>query len=322
VPWLERTGQGWIVRWRVAGRGSETGQSRPLKNRPAAESAARPAKGGTLPWAELVERWQAHHGQHESPRRYVAQGALLLRRLAAEHRWSATHDVRADAVSRVHAGGRRVLFAFLRWAELHQGQTIDRRALIPAKPPARKPERPLLTDAQVAAIQAKAEAVAAGNGALVHLIATYGHRAENLVRATVDAFDPAGWLTLTVKGGDRIRHPLLPEAVDLLRALAVGRAQSDPLFPSHLGRPFDSGSAFSSWFTHSLAGHGYYDLKRYAISRMLAGGVDAKTVASITGHRTVSLLLNTYARTNEDRQKAALLAIRGNGAQRRTAEKT
>jgi hypothetical protein len=71
-----------------------------------------------------------------------------------------------------------------------------------------------------------------------------------------------------------------------------------------------------------LPGGGYYDLKRYAISTMLGRGVDAKAVASITGHRTVSLLLNTYARTNESRQQAALAAIAGARAPGCPAEKS
>lgn len=55
---------------------------------------------------------------------------------------------------------------------------------------------------------------------------------------------------------------------------------------------------------------GIYQLKRRAISRMLAGGLDVATIASITGHRTPAGLL-TYARTNEDRQRAALAVLDG-----------
>jgi integrase len=61
---------------------------------------------------------------------------------------------------------------------------------------------------------------------------------------------------------------------------------------------------------------GVYALKRYAISRMLGLGLDPRTIASITGHRTVSLILDRYARTHEDRQRAALAALAAAGVPR------
>jgi integrase len=53
---------------------------------------------------------------------------------------------------------------------------------------------------------------------------------------------------------------------------------------------------------------GIYHLKRRAISRLLAKGIDPATIASMTGHRTPSIIL-AYARTNEERQRVALAAL-------------
>jgi integrase len=113
---------------------------------------------------------------------------------------------------------------------------------------------------------------------------------------------------MRVKSGDIHRHPLIPESITRLTALAKDRKSESPLFIGHLGKPWASGSDLSAWLCHSL-GCGVLALRRYAITRMLDLGLDARTAASITGHRTPSLLLNTYARTNETRQLEAVEKI-------------
>jgi hypothetical protein len=53
---------------------------------------------------------------------------------------------------------------------------------------------------------------------------------------------------------------------------------------------------------------GIYNLKRYAVTRLLSQGLDVATIASITGHRTPAVIL-TYASTNYEQQKAAVAAL-------------
>lgn len=94
----------------------------------------------------------------------------------------------------------------------------------------------------------------------------------------------------------------------------------------HKGRAWRSGGETAKWIPQcAKAEHdaavakgegreifsliGVLRLRRFAISGMIALELDGKTVASITGHRTVSLLLNTYARTSEKRQTAAVEAL-------------
>jgi len=101
--------------------------------------------------------------------------------------------------------------------------------------------------------------------------------------------------------------------VALLRKV-IGKRKAGPLLIAPTGKPWASGQHASAWFWHFVgAGVGIYQLKSYAISRMLAGGLDLATVASITGHRTPAVLLR-YARVNQDRQLAALRVISGDRA--------
>lgn len=308
---LARHGDGWRVVWREGGAGSKRHFSEVREDKNDARSdadlirarlvAAKELTAGRvrLPWAEVVDRWAATR----APGRY---------RLEAVKYFKAKPWVDTMAVTVAHAAGlpanwQRGLKSILRWAKRLLNQPVDPQVLdLPVTKPRRRPETPLLEDGVVAQVQIDADGWSPGTGALVHLLITYGHRAESLVRLTIDAVDmKKGTLTIPVKSGDVIRHPLLPETVARIRALAKRKG---PLFRNHLGVGWVDGAHFATWFNHTM-GFGYYDLKRWAISRMLAAGLDAKTVASITGHRTVNLLLNTYMRTNHTRQLAALEVI-------------
>jgi hypothetical protein len=159
---------------------------------------------------------------------------------------------------------------------------------------------------------------------LAHLVATYGHRPQSLAMLRVESVEltPAPRMKLPVKSGDTIRHPLLPETAELL-ARAIGKRKTGPLLLDPLGKAWTSGAKASAWFWHQVGADtgekdkekrkpaiGIYQLKCYAISRMLDLKLDLKTIASITGHRTPAVLLR-YARTNETRQLAALSALAG-----------
>jgi integrase len=266
-------------------------------------------KGGqakrAIGWHEVYTRWLA---QFKPQSRHFIESKRKIER--GTKAWRNTRDATPTAMGELPIGTARVVRAVLRWAELHLDQFVDHRALKVAPKRIRpKKVRPvLLSEDEVQRLVSLAAETGPGNGALVHLIAVYGHRAENLVRLTAANF-ANGNLKFRVKGGDEVRHPLLPTTLDVLKpVLGLGTPSGTPIFLNHLGKPWKDGKEFAAWFGHFF-GVGYYQLKRAAISRLLARGVDAKTVASITGHKTVSLLLDVYASTNEQRQAAALAAL-------------
>lgn len=150
-----------------------------------------------------------------------------------------------------------------------------------------------------------------------YLIATYGHRPESLVRVTcgdVRLDDRPPTIAMPVKSGDRIRHPLTAATVAVLRPLVAGRPAAAPLLLRPDGEPWANGDALAVYWYHQVGERvtpdrpGIYHLKRRAITRLLAAGQDPATIASITGHRTPSVIL-TYARTNDARQQAAIAAL-------------
>lgn len=312
MAWLQRHGRGWRVCWREGGierRGPilapKAVAAAALRQVEAEQAARRPVRRGeALTWEALCRRWQATRPVG----RYREQALQMLLRLP----WRTPGEVTAAAVAAQPPGRIRVIRSVLAYAD-GLGLPIDPRAARQRPPAApRRPEVPLLSDGAVEDLIARAEAWSPADGAIAHLIATYGHRAQSLVGLPAGGVDlEDGTITMEVKGGDRIRHPLLPATVARLRPLVEAAAgPAAPLFVGHLGKPWKDGRAWAAFFAHHVSGsHGYYQLKRYAITRMLGLGLDAKTVASITGHRTVSLLLNTYARTNETRQRAAIAAL-------------
>jgi hypothetical protein len=210
-------------------------------------------------------------------------------------------------------GQWRVAKACLRWARVYLRQPVDEAAI--ARRPQRRVSQPtpdLLTDLEVRKLVARAAQLGGDSGrALAHLVSTYGHRPQSLVQVRVSDVElgRVPRITLPVKSGDTIRHPILPETAALLRRLARGRAKDELLLRDPSGEPWAGGGKASAWFWHQVGeGVGIYQLKSYAISRMLDRKLDLKTIASITGHRTPAVLLR-YARTNETRQQRAIRAI-------------
>lgn len=307
---IVKHGSGYRCVWREGGRGSKRrfGKTHDTKKLAQADAdlvrARLLAEGDirnrvSLEWSEVVTRW----AKSRAPGRYADEAKAYLLKLP----WQSVLDASPAAVADMPAIWQRITKACLRWAERMLDQPTPRRVLaVPNKRKRTRAVRPLMDDELVAKVRLQAQGFGPGDAALVHLLSTYGHRAESLVLLPCSAYDPvARLLSMEVKGGHRVCHPVLAETHDLLSALQEGRAPGAPLFVNHLGVAWETGQAFASWFWHAF-GFGYYDLKRWAISRMLSAGLDAKTVASITGHRTVTLLLNTYARTNEQRQRLAL----------------
>lgn len=314
---LERTQGGFRVVWREGGRGAKRQKSKVYDTKREAEevrrsiayhrAASAPLIVGTpIPWQEVLDRFLASRASRTASHRTQAERTLTT--LAQSHGWHLAGDVQPAQAAALLPFHARLVRALLRFAADHLGQRVIPQAIAACRSPSpRRSPVELLTPEAIAGIQALADATSPGNGALVHLIATYGHRAESLISMSRSALEGHS-LTIRVKSGDTHRHPLLPATVSRLTALAKGLAKDDPLLVSHLGRPWADSREVAAWLNHQI-GVGVLQLRRYAITRMLAATHDARTVASITGHRTVSLLLNTYAQTNEKRQAQALEAL-------------
>jgi integrase len=240
-----------------------------------------------------------------------------LSRLIAARGWRSTADVTPSNAGALNVSQHRYLKAALRFAQL-LNQPVDPRCVrlpLPKRP--RKPLAALLTDDEVAALIARAARYSPFLAAAGHLVATYGHRPESLVKITCGDIDLAATpptIAMEVKSGDRIRHPLTAETVAILRPLIAGRPLASRLLLRPDGGTWASGDALALYWYRQVGENvtpdrpGIYHLKRRAITRLLAAGQDPATIASITGHRTPSVIL-TYARTNDQRQQAAIAAL-------------
>jgi len=338
MAYVEPTRGGFKVRWREGGRGSRLLTSRVFTSRDAADDyalrvaerlAARSRLGSIAPrlgLGEVLERWLR---SRLAERRVTPAGGAeivrLLRHLARARGWTSTGDITPAEVDRWRGdnGGRNArvgayLRAVLRWAGERIGQDVDPAALVALRPPkaARRP-RPDLPAAQLVATWRRQAARQSPHAeALVHCLASYGWRPVTAARMRVADVDLArGTVRLRgLKGtGDDLVHPLLPETVRLLRALCAGRRGDDALFlDPRTGRAFQERArhrgSITGWWRATIdsgVGRGVYQVKRLAISNLLALGIAPQDVALFTGHRTLSQVL-TYARTNEERAREAL----------------
>ena len=334
---LQRRGKGWRVIWREGGRGSKRHPSETFfdtiqatgrqlaedeRQRILVRLRARESLGNRtlVPIGEVLERWLlAVQTEKHAGDLYVEKSRATLSRLIAAKGWSTTADVTREQAGGIGRGAMRLLRAMLHHAETYD-QVVDRHLWhLPLPPRPERPKADLLTDAQVRKLLAEAKRW--GNETVAHLLVTYGHRPESVAQALVSDVDfKAGTIELPVKSIGavrRVRHPLLPETIALLKRVVRGRGPEEPLLLNHNGEPWGTGQAIAQWWYDSVGravlgansrACGIYQLKRYAISRMLARGLDVATIASITGHATPTVLL-TYARTNEQRQRAALTAL-------------
>lgn len=325
----------WRAAQRAGGRGSKQITTKWFDNKGDAISAQKAmerarlalvAPGMRLPLLDLVDMWETHQGERRQKRdaRYIKEGAAMMRRTIEAGEWGHTTDIaRLDVAPYAF----RLMKALLRYARDHHQQTVHASALI--KPDRERTKRkraalPSLED--VAHMVARAAEWAPGEGAIAHLVAVYGHRPQSLVQLTPSCLEfsyvghtPAdqppiqGWLSLKVKGGREVRHPLLPASLELLVPMARETPHGLGMFPSHLGKPWPLGRDFSSWFYKCVGDRrGIYQLKCWAITWMWAGGLDVETISSITGHTTDTV--RRYLRTNEEKQQAALAVISRPGA--------
>lgn len=328
MPWLDRTAGGWRVGWREGGRASPKRWSQVFGTKQEAADElvrvrahmATPVRSlAPMPWVEVVERYVAWRMKLGASTRYEAELRAALLTRSTRPPWETTRDASVATVEVLPVGTAKLALAVLRWARKRFRQPVDEDALgyeQPSRP--RKPEAPLLTDEQVAALLARAERLCLGGFGIGHVVSVYGHRPESVVPVPTHAFDlKAARYRLRVKSGDLHEHPLTTATVALLRRVLAGRPPDAPAFLGPTGEPWADGRSFSSWWHHQVGmpcrevapgQAGIKQVKGYAISNMLARGLDLKTIASITGHRTPGVLLR-YARTNEQRQAEAIRAL-------------
>ena len=231
----------------------------------------------------------------------------VLDRLIEETEWETTAACTAEVLDRWRLAARktgrgdnpiRYLLAVLRWASgTPLRQPVDAGCFtLPRMPRPQRPPSPLLTAAQVADVIAKAR-TAGGEpvAAIIEHLSTFGCR---LVVGNVNL--ATGTLThTTTKNGDGVTHPLFPEPVARCSRLVKDRQPTDPLFPSPDGDPWwlskrHAAGELTNWYrdrcadTLPAAQAGIYCLKDYAITMMEAAGIDDRTQALFTGHRSMS----------------------------------
>lgn len=332
MPYLEKRKGGHVVRWREGGRAAKLQCSPIYRRKDEALAKARelssqikarqPAViGEDLSITDLLERYRLRRESEGARALHIKRAVARVAALCTSQGWKSARQITPSAIQewRQNDGSPRagaMLRAVLRWGTETLDQPVDPRSLVALRPRAtrRRPKDPLPTAAQVAAWQAKADAVSPSCGALLHCLCTYGWRPITAADLTVGDLNlGTGEITTSVKGGDLVRHPLLAETIERLTPLVKGRKAKAPLFV----RPCKNDAAWEPDST--LAGSivrwcrdvldmKSYDLKRYAISRMLDRGLPPQTVALFTGHRTIGQVLR-YARTNDELAKAALVTM-------------
>ncbi len=353
MAYLEAVAGGYKVRWREGGRGSPLLASLVIANEAEAEderadiegrvnarraiSRSR-ALGPAMPLIDIAHRWSAAKlADRKIKPIYANRTVKLFRQLSKDLGWKTVADITPAEVDRWRLlnngkNGRlgATIRAVLHWAA-DRGQPVPEGtwvALRPARAP-RRARKPLPAAKDIKRWSKRADSISPDAGALVHCLATYGWRPITAAKLQVrDLNLRRGEITLRdlKGGGDDLVHPLLADTVARLRKLCAKREPTDPLFldprtgAAWMGED-DETHGMSEWWANHMDDHrGIYDLKRQAISTMLARGLAPQEVALFTGHKSLSQVL-TYARTNEERARAALAVIGGAGPAKSTAKK-
>lgn len=320
---IEKTGKRWRVRQFLDGKlrtvatcttkvEAEMVQRRTEETE---RARGRIQRGATLPLSEIITRWQNHKVSAGNDPLHTKATVDRMRSLIVERGWDTSAGVTPASASefRTNGGSPRAgakLAAILKWAGDHLDQFVHPKTLVVLRPgkAGRKPSPRLLSAAKVAEVERLAGLESANAATLIHCLSIYGWRPITAARMTVADFDPeGGTITCQVKGGDVVRHLLLPETITRMRWMTTGALPTDPLFRSPItGEAWKlvSTGNISRWSCRHLK-FKVYDLKRYAISTMLNHGVSPQDVAAFTGHRTIAQVLK-YSRSNEVRQGRVL----------------
>lgn len=320
---IERTGKRWRVRQFVGGKLTTVAscgtkpEAQAVLRRIEEEEKARSSVvyASQIQMRELLERWALAKTSDGNDPLHTAKAKSRMLGVITGNNWHTTAAITPASVGayRQARGSPRacaLLAAVLRWASDTLDQYVNPKTLLALKPgkPGRRPSPVLMSAERVAELESIAGLESESAATLIHCLSTYGWRPITAARHRCHDLDAGvGSITCQVKGGDVVRHLLLPETVERLSALVAGRSPDDPLFiDPRTGNAWelDGARAISEWARTHLKAK-VYDLKRYAITTMLNRGIPAHDVASFTGHRTVSQVLK-YSRTNDERQSSAL----------------
>ncbi len=341
MAWYEKTRSGHRARFSVIGKATPaSGPFFPSRTE-AKEWAIQHGHdaGDITTIAELAENWRkVKLAEKRLMPSYIAEAEKRVMDLAASRMWERLNDITMSNLNawKIDAGGVGIsktlacLLALLRWGRRQYGLSIDAAVLRHETPkaPRKVMADVLLTDHQVSLIMERAMGLGPGVAALIHYLATYGPRPITACTRKVSDVDfTAGTILVDGKRSGQWRHALLPETVDLFAVATRGRTLDDALFlqPRRTGSrkgadrghgwPVSSDHSAASlceWYRHNLgrpicgkAMDGIYHLKRYAITGMLARGIDPATVAKFTGHLSLPQVL-LYARGNLTTTKTAL----------------
>lgn len=334
---VEKRGNKWVIRYKPGGRDGKTVTDPQRFADEASAKAELPkfnlkliVQGPVIPGSVLsTEEAGARYEQNRlsEDKATVGEARRTWDRVCGERKWASIADITPGAVkqwreTKAPTGAMKIVSAVLSYVRDFEGQSVDPLVQILLRPrdKKRKPKRPLLTHAEMTDIQARADALDPGIGAMVYCLSRYGWRPISAGRVKVghvslDTTPPT--IDTRVKSGDDIRHPINLETVRRLRPLVEGRDPEAFLWqnPIRALRPGDKGTMvrpFEERGTHSVAQFlgdkvtpYSYDIKRYAISRMAQAGVSLATIALFTGHRDLDVLM-VYLRTNLTDATAAL----------------
>ena len=289
-------------------------------------------KGGAgriLSLEALLEHWGQHVLTSKIARQaHVDEVTGVLKRIFKAEKWHSTVSLTAEAVStwRSKNGGRGTdkplaqIKALARYAQAYLRQPVDPTLLvIPGRRGARRrAQPPLLRRFEVDWLIALAENRGGKPAAaIIEHLATYGCRPIDACRLRIRDFNAAaGTLTLReTKNGETVTHPLLPAHVARYTELAGDRGPDDPLFVSPYGEAWrvdKSAGQLLDWYTANVSEWllprqqwGLYLLKDFAISTMDRAGIDDRTKALFTGHRSLAVFA-AYKATNAERAQKAL----------------
>lgn len=333
MTWYEEAGKGWRARWREPGKKSPPhGPSFPTRDEAIDWAIANGhAKAETWTMTKLLSRWASiQRAEEDGPQEgYLFDAEERLLSLCARRGWTSPADITLEAINdwKADSGGKGMrsldyLLAVLRWAKRSlRGIALDQRVLDLRKKRRKRtlPTRHILSDEDVDAILEAARGKGQQVHALIHYLATYGARPVSALDLTIGDLElDAGMMIVGGKHSGEWRHPILPATVELFRAITAGR--NDPAERVFLDprseKPWALGAkhmatSLNSWYFRAFRGvapdqlRRIYHLKRYAITSMLARGIDPSTVALYTGHLTLSQVL-IYARTSTTRASAVL----------------
>ena len=319
MPSIHKSPTGWRVSWRELGK--QHTKRLPTKReamefqRRLDERLLKP-RGPAVTLRDAAKLYLANRrGWAEDPA-WAAKDARTMENAIAAVGTDQVRNITPDKILRLPIGQFRLMKAALRAAARSGAQVHPGIVTCPIPQRQAKPRASLVTSGQAADARQAATQWGVGEGLAVHLISVYGHRPQTVGNLRVNDFEQeSGFLNLTLKDGHRHRHPLAHQSMEIMAQAIKGAAADDYLIRPSNGLIWGRGQPMVDWYYRTIGktvhphDPGIYALKRWAITHMLDLGLTPEIIASITGHRVVSILLNTYARTNEERQAVAIAAL-------------